>query len=229
MAAPATPVLSVADNGDGTGAVATVSGSSAGSTNTVYAAPIAAQGTLAFAAGGSRAGDGAIDLTLANGDYVVFALSVLGGLPSLPSNFVALWATGGASSYGDTFDDLLVADAARVFLSTSEFAIQIQLYPGGHAAGATTIPAIVMLDHEEQFQGPRLDDLHGAVQVRFGRLEISSTVSVAIDKRRELRDAFLINGQIWQAERILGEDALAGLQTIEISREEHVLTRRTRA
>ncbi len=76
----AVPTLTLADNGDDTGAQATVAGATAGTTNTVYAAPWA--GGLvpaAFDSYGSRAGNGTVDLTLAAGYWWIYVLSTLAG------------------------------------------------------------------------------------------------------------------------------------------------------
>ena len=96
---PATPALSQpADKADGTGATATISGSTAGSANTVYTAPwTGAGGNLTWTASATRTGDGAVSLSLSNGFYLVYCESVLAGLPSLPSNFPAFQTTGGTT------------------------------------------------------------------------------------------------------------------------------------
>ena len=58
---PATPVLAVADQGDGTGATATISGADGGTTNTVY---VANWPGTAFASKGSWTGNGTVDLAI---------------------------------------------------------------------------------------------------------------------------------------------------------------------
>jgi hypothetical protein len=64
--------LSVRDNGDGSGAVATIAGSVGGSTNTVYVASLNPVTGLAgpFVAHGSRTGDGPVSLALAPGTWL---------------------------------------------------------------------------------------------------------------------------------------------------------------
>lgn len=63
--------LTVADNADGTGAVATIAGSAGGTTNTVYAQLVDATGLRSptFTSVGSRSGDGTVNLTLAPAYY----------------------------------------------------------------------------------------------------------------------------------------------------------------
>lgn len=71
------PLLSVADNGDGTGGIATVSGSTGGSTNTIWVAPYS-QGGLVFTNEGARVGDGTVPISLPPGNYIGYITSTLG-------------------------------------------------------------------------------------------------------------------------------------------------------
>jgi hypothetical protein len=96
-----TPTLPTpSDNQDGTGAVATVSGSSEGTTNTVYYAPY---GSTSWTNGGDREGDGTVDFSITTiGKYwayihsesvdgvsvstvVSFRVTDIGGLEVLPA------------------------------------------------------------------------------------------------------------------------------------------------
>lgn len=69
-----TPTLSIADNGDGTGAVATIAGSSDGVTNTIY---VSDWPLTTFVSGGSRDGDGTAALSLSNGPHLAYVISTL--------------------------------------------------------------------------------------------------------------------------------------------------------
>lgn len=89
---PATPSLTVVDNGNGTGATATIAGSDAGSTERVYYGKPGAIGAT-FA---SRAGDGSIVLALADGMWAAYVVSVSGNLPSFPSPEETFKVSGGA-------------------------------------------------------------------------------------------------------------------------------------
>lgn len=88
-----TPSLAVADNADGSGNVATITGSDSASTNTLYYAPYSGlQTTLVWRSAGSRTGDGAIAVapTSSNGivgQYWWYALSAESG-STLASNVV---------------------------------------------------------------------------------------------------------------------------------------------
>lgn len=66
------PALSVVDNADGSGAVATISGSTPGTTNTVYVADWPGQ---AWAQGGQLTGDGTVALSSAVGPHWAAVLS----------------------------------------------------------------------------------------------------------------------------------------------------------
>lgn len=77
---PATPTLTAADNADGTGAVATIADSDAGTTNRVYVAN-AVGGTWTLA--GTRTGDGIVALSLAVGVYFAYATSAAAGASSI--------------------------------------------------------------------------------------------------------------------------------------------------
>lgn len=82
---PATPTLSVRDNADGTGATATITGSTAGSSNAVDTVRIGTGGALVWTSH-SRTGDGTLALPLANGQYLAIVSSSLAGANSPPSN-----------------------------------------------------------------------------------------------------------------------------------------------
>jgi uncharacterized protein DUF3168 len=96
-ATPPMPTLTITDHGDGTGATATISGSTAGSTNTVDVVGLASNGSLNWTNGGSRAGDGTVALALADGHYLAVAVSTLSALDSAPSNAYEFSVTGGAT------------------------------------------------------------------------------------------------------------------------------------
>jgi hypothetical protein len=76
---PITPTLAVADNGDGTGAIATISGGSSNATNTIYTQQVETiwQQPI-WQTSASRAGNGAVPLSLAPGHYLVSCLSQIG-------------------------------------------------------------------------------------------------------------------------------------------------------
>ena len=98
MAIPNTPTLTVTDNADGTGAVATISGSTAGSTNTVYAQLVDGQiGSGTWTSYGSRSGDGTVSLALAVGFWWILVQSVKSGSQAT-SNVVYIYVSSGTAA-----------------------------------------------------------------------------------------------------------------------------------
>lgn len=87
--------MATVDNLDGTGIVATVAGSTGGSTNTLtYSAWTGNVGTLSFSAGGTRVGDGTIAVSPGVGTYIWKLVN------SVASETVIVYqaVTGGASA-----------------------------------------------------------------------------------------------------------------------------------
>lgn len=83
-----TPVLAVADNADGTGAVATITNATGGTTNTVMVGNWnRGIGSVTFTSGGSRTGNGTVSLALAVGIYWGYVQSTATDAEE-PSNFV---------------------------------------------------------------------------------------------------------------------------------------------
>lgn len=100
---PATPTLTITDNGDGTGATATISGSSAGSVNTIQTAPFPTAGAAAnWSDAATRVGDGSASVSLSPGFYLVRCRSALAGFTATGNEFA--WQILGAvpidPSYG---------------------------------------------------------------------------------------------------------------------------------
>ncbi len=93
-----TPTLTIEDNADGTGAVATIEDSTTGTTNTVWVVPV---GDDEFENAGSRTGDGSVDLDLSRDTYLAYVLSTDGTLVVL-SNFVAFQVTGSSPASSGT-------------------------------------------------------------------------------------------------------------------------------
>lgn len=78
--------ITIADNLDGTGAVATVAGSTAGSTNVVTVwGHSGAVGGLTSQATGSRTSDGTVALSLSNGAHFAICVSTLAGVSTVSS------------------------------------------------------------------------------------------------------------------------------------------------
>lgn len=88
--APATPVLTVTDNGNGTGGVATVTGSTAGTTNTVYSQP---NGSTTWTSRGNRTGDGTISMSITTTGRYFFVVLSVNANGTVASNVVDLYIT----------------------------------------------------------------------------------------------------------------------------------------
>lgn len=77
-AGPTAPTLTVADNGNDTGATATIASGSASATNIVYAMSADANlGTGSWTNSGNRSGNGTVSLSLAAGRYWAYVESTL--------------------------------------------------------------------------------------------------------------------------------------------------------
>lgn len=165
---PPTPTLSQpTDNGDGTGATASISGSQAGSTNTVQVAPWSGPGSqLNWTTAATRTGDGSVSVALTDGFYVARCWSTVGGLPSLVSDEPVFQVTGGAS-YLSVHEALAnkIATTIQSFLGTTivgpaTSSVRIRKFPSYIDFTATTptppdknwtLPAILVVywDQEE--------------------------------------------------------------------------------
>lgn len=109
---PASPVLTLADNGNDTGATATLTGADAGTTNAFYAAPWSGgmiPGT--WTSYGSRSGNGTKILALVAGYYWVYCLSTGSDLQQAVSNVAAVRVTTGALS---VYEQCLNAVLAKI-------------------------------------------------------------------------------------------------------------------
>ena len=80
------PTITIVDDGDGTGATVTVSGSTSGSTNTFRAGKLVGGQLTLLANSGSRTGDGSISATLSVGHWIGLVTSSKQGESSVESN-----------------------------------------------------------------------------------------------------------------------------------------------
>jgi hypothetical protein len=86
LAVPSAPALIVVDNGNNTGALATISGSTATAMNTVYVQSFDGElGTTNWTSAGSRIGDGTLHLSLTVGHRLAYVNSTLSGVSSVSS------------------------------------------------------------------------------------------------------------------------------------------------
>lgn len=104
--APSVPTLTIVDNGDDTGAVATIAGADSGTTNTVY---VAAYGSSVWSSAGSRTGNGTVALDLDAGVYAGYVVSSNG--QRVVSSIVVFSVTTGAET---DIDKILTAMKAMI-------------------------------------------------------------------------------------------------------------------
>lgn len=110
MAAVNTPTISLTDNADGTGAIATVAGSTTGSTNAIYAAQWAGGFVgQSYASYGSRTGDGTVSLALGDGYWFVYCKSTKAALDGAVSLVAGLRVTDGEDAIWFQCLDAIVA------------------------------------------------------------------------------------------------------------------------
>jgi hypothetical protein len=167
-AAPVTsPVLSVVDHADNTGATATIAGAALGSTNTVYVQDFSSDWQSGqWASAGSASGSDSLTLGLAVGHYFAYVRSSLAGNTAV-SAVVYFAVTDGLESIHTR---CLAATQARIRLlaleGLSNARVVIEKLPVVRAAGAAAfgLPAI-LLSPERTAMPPTsgtngLDDVH---------------------------------------------------------------------
>jgi hypothetical protein len=76
----ATPALAIADNADGTGGVATITGSTAGTDNEVFGRRLDGQRTTPWVSFGSRSGDGTVAIAAEAGEFLFYVLGMATGV-----------------------------------------------------------------------------------------------------------------------------------------------------
>jgi len=114
----AVPTLTLTDNADDTGCVCAVTGSTAGSTNTLFSSPWSG-GFIpaAFTSAGSRVGDGNVTLALAAGYYWVYCRSTKAGEDGVASLVYGVRVTTGALSIYEQCLDSVLATLQALSLS----------------------------------------------------------------------------------------------------------------
>jgi hypothetical protein len=138
---PDSPTLAVADDADGTGATATISGATSGTTNKVYVQNRESIGGT-WTSAGNRSGNGTLALNLSVGRYFAYCESDLNGVDAI-SNLVAFSVTSGSESIYETI--LQEVQSAIQNLSLSGISgVDIQKLPRRSALGSVTLPAVIV-------------------------------------------------------------------------------------
>lgn len=220
------PLLSVSDNGDATGATATISGAAAQSDNTVYVQSFAGDlGGGGWASQGSITGNGNLALPLATGHYFAHVVSSLGELQAVSA--VSYFAvTDGQESIHTR---CLNAVQARIrLLALDGLASQrvvIEKVPAGrNLTAGVGLPAVILSPHRAAMPAAAgtnsLDDVHYDVLVAiFDRDNQEPTLEANLDRhllwRQQIARAFrnqrlagvpeVINSEVEPAEGLLEE------------------------
>lgn len=165
----ATPTLAWTDAANGTGGTVAISGTTEGSTNTVYTQSFAGDvGTSTWTSRGSRTGDGNLTVTLSAGHYLLYCKSVIGD-EAASSTIHYVKATTGNESVEYQCLTAIQARLAMLTLSGIDAAdIVIREVP---AERNLTLPAIVVAP-----QRPT----HGTTAGTNNRDDITYAVYVAI-------------------------------------------------
>lgn len=175
------PLLTVADNGDDSGAIATISGSSIGTTNTVRVAAFTRTArTLAWSDGGSRSGDGAVALSLAAGvEYLAIVISELGDMIEV-SDLVGFAVTSGTG-----FDFQALRRHVLVNRSVStEFFGEVVTYR------TPTRDDVVIKIHSDHSAEPEFDSQGNEVYVERLKVKINrADIARAPDLQHAIRRA----------------------------------------
>ena len=144
--APSVPVLSVADNGDGSGGVATVSGSDSGTTNVIYTEPYAgAISSGSWTSSGGTTGDGTADLSLPVGWYFGFVSSTgSGGAVSISELVYFDLNSGTVSVHYQCLEAVQAAIQAAVLVATGSVLIKKLAVDRSLKDQGVTLPAIIL-------------------------------------------------------------------------------------
>lgn len=209
----AVPTLTLADNGDDTGAVATIAGATAGTTNAVYAAPWHGGFVpAAFASYGSRSGNGTVDLALAAGYWWVYVLSTLAAESAISLVRGLRVTTGDLSIFEQCLDGVVAKLQALTLPSPWESAAIVkQKVPWNRGMVSLTKDASIFVTPiNEQFASVlnTADDFGAGVQVtlvRKGNQHLTDHLSAELLCRQQVANALLPSH---------GEQALPGVPDV---------------
>jgi len=167
------PVLSVADNGDGSGAIATIDGASSTARVTVWVASFSGQlGSAAWESAGNLAGNGNLPLTIPLGHYFGYAsaLDADGGSSASPVDYFTVTDAAQAIAY-----QCLAAAQARIqslsLPNLDNANVIVRKLPIDRYLGPgqpTGLPAILLTPVTEQM--PPLEGVNAKDDVTYGVL-----------------------------------------------------------
>lgn len=209
----AVPTLTLVDNEDDTGCVATIAGATAGTTNDVYAAPWHGGFVpAAFASYGSRSGNGAVALALAAGYWWAYVLSTLAGESAISLVGGIRVTTGDLSIFEQCLDGIVAKLQTLTLPSPWESAAVVkQKVPWNRGMVSLTKDASIFVTPQSEQLTPILntaDDFGEGVQVtlvRKGNQHLTENLSAELRCRQQVANALL---------PAHGEQALPGVPDI---------------
>jgi hypothetical protein len=168
----ATPTLAVVDQGDGTGATATIADGSATATNTVYAS----QDGTTWTAVGSLVGNGTVDLSLAVGRWWVYVHAVEGA------------ATANSIVHAVNVTSAIADPTPANCLAAVAAAVAVKLNAGKTAAyfARNDFTATVAADTDLLLEAAGSDVLHVDVATGDVKTEYITRASRAFDCRADV-------------------------------------------
>lgn len=207
------PALSIVDNADGTGAVATVAGSTALTTNTIYGADWSG-GLIgsAFASLGSRTADGTVALSVANGYHWAYIVSTLAGSDGVVSLVQGFRTTSGdLSVYEQCLNAVLAKLQTLTLTGLSSQNMAIGKFPWkDRVLPNKDLPGIVVIPLRDFLQPANsgANDVAYEIVVTIWRksaANITDNISNHLNWRQTCLDAFQV---------VSGQAALAGVPSI---------------
>lgn len=209
----AVPTLSIVDNANGTGGVATIAGATALTTNTVYGANW--DGGMigaAFTSLGSRSGNGTVNLAVANGYHWAYVVSTLAGNDGVQSLVQGYRTTSGELPIYEQCLNAVLAKLQALTLTGLEpgnmiagkFPWRERLLPNKDLAGVTITPPRDSLTPVNSGQ----NDLAYDCLVTFwnaSNQSMQSNFTNHLNWRQTSMDAFQV---------VSGQAALAGVSAV---------------
>lgn len=183
VARPSTPSIRIRNNQDDT-ATATITGSDAGTTNTVLIYLLHG-GALILKDAGSRVGDGTLEIDKPRGQYSGYVVSELDNILSLPSNPDTFWITS-----GDQYNiRTAAADAELLVLQLSQYGVQVEFKNGDSATGVVIWGSFESGGEVIQLRNTVRTDLsnvvfHAPRQPGFPPEEFATGATIAYDEAR---------------------------------------------
>lgn len=191
---PDKPTLTIVDNADGTGAVATIAGSTAGSTNEVFTQAISGGlGTAPEVSGGSRIGDGTVALSLTNGYYWANVVSTVNNCDAVSAAVYFLTTSGIDAVFKQCLDAVGAVIQGLVLTGISNTDVYVRKLPWNRNA---VTPGIFITPKTETTieRANQTDDFGYGVQVTVvqkSNQNLTANLGAELLWRQQIRNAFI--------------------------------------